>query len=51
MRRLDRRDHLLQLTYLIDIQDQTEVSRLMDELKERMPGCSFSFVTQSNVPG
>lgn len=51
MRRLDRRDHLLQLTYLIDVRDQTEVAELMDELKARMPGCSFSFVAQSNVPG
>jgi hypothetical protein len=51
MRRLDRRDHTLQLTYLIDCQDQDELAGLMDALKEGIPGCSFSFVDQSTMPG
>ena len=51
MRRLDRRNHTLQLTYMVDCQDQDEVSRLMDELKAKLPNCSFSFVDQRNLPG
>jgi hypothetical protein len=51
MRRLDRRDHTLQLTYFLDCKDQEQLTRLMDELRETIPGCSFSFVDQSNVLG
>ena len=49
--RLDRRDHLLQLTYFLDCKDQGELAKLMDELKTGIPDCSFSFIDQSNVPG
>ena len=51
MRRLDRHDQLLQLTYFLDCQDQRELARLMDDLKEHIPDCSFSFVDQQNMPG
>lgn len=51
MRRLDRRDHQLQLTYYVDCKDQTGLSRLMDELRGKMPESSFSFIDQSNMPG
>jgi uncharacterized membrane protein YhiD involved in acid resistance len=51
MRRLDHRDQLLQLTYLLDCKDQDALVTLMDELKARMPSCSFSFIDQSNAPG
>jgi uncharacterized membrane protein YhiD involved in acid resistance len=50
MRRLDRRNHSLQLTYLIDCQDQEELSRLMDALKTELPTSSFSFIDQRNTP-
>jgi len=51
MRRLDRRNHTLQLTYLVDCQDQDELSKLMDELKAELPTCTFSFIDQRNTPG
>lgn len=51
MRRLDRRDHTLQITYLLDCRDQGELTELMDALKQHIPDCSFSFVDQTNMPG
>jgi uncharacterized membrane protein YhiD involved in acid resistance len=51
MRRLDRRDHTLQMTYLLDCKDQEQLTKLMDELKEAIPDCSFSFVDQGNLLG
>jgi uncharacterized membrane protein YhiD involved in acid resistance len=51
MRRLDRRDHTLQLTYLVDCQDEGELCSLMDELKTQLPGSTFSFVDQRTTPG
>jgi uncharacterized membrane protein YhiD involved in acid resistance len=50
MRRLDRHNHALQLTYFLDLQDQQQLARLMDELKSNIPDCSFSFVDQNHVP-
>ena len=50
MRRLDRRDHVLQLTYFLRCKDQQKLSKLMQELHGCMPDCTFSFVDQSNVP-
>lgn len=51
MRRLDRRNHTLQLTYLLDCQDQDELCKLMSELKAELPTSTFSFVDQRNTPG
>jgi uncharacterized membrane protein YhiD involved in acid resistance len=51
MRRLDRRDHALQLTYYLDCEDQHQLARLMDDLKGSIPGCTFSFIDQRNLPG
>jgi hypothetical protein len=51
MRRLDRRDHVLQLTYFLDCKDQSQLAKLMDQLKKGIPDCSFSFIDQSNMPG
>ena len=51
MRRLDRHNHTLQMTYLLDCKDQTVLARLMDDLKEAIPDCSFSFVDQNSMPG
>ena len=50
MRRLDRHNHALQLTYFLDLQDQQQLAKLMDELKSNIPDCSFSFVDQNHVP-
>jgi len=51
MRRLDRHNHTLQMTYFLDCKDQNVLMRLMDDLKNTFPECSFSFVDQSNMPG
>ncbi|MBN1639706.1 MAG: DUF4956 domain-containing protein [Anaerolineae bacterium] len=50
MRRLDRLDHRLQIAYLLECDDQVTVSRLMDALKARIPGCTFSFVDHKSLP-
>ena len=51
MRRLDRRDHVLQLTYLLGCKDQNVLAKLMDELTRNIPDCSFSFIDQNSMPG
>jgi len=51
MRRLDRRDQVLQLTYYVDCTDQAALAKLMDDLRERIPESVYSFVDQSNTPG
>jgi len=50
MRRLDRRNHTLQMTYLLDCKDQDVLTSLMDDLKSALPECSFSFVDQNSMP-
>ena len=51
MKRLDRHNHTLQMTYFMECRDQSELTKLMDDLKVNLPGCTFSFVDQSNLPG
>jgi hypothetical protein len=51
MRRLDRRDRTLHLTYWMDCKDQASLAKLTDDLEKQIPGCSFSFIDQSNTPG
>ncbi len=51
MRRVDRLDNALQLTYLIECADQDQLSGLMGELTRSVPGCSFSFVDSSSTSG
>jgi hypothetical protein len=51
MRRLDRHNNMLQMTYQLDCKDPDVVVRLMDDLKHRLPTCSFSFVDQNTMPG
>ena len=50
MRRLDRTDGQLLLTYYLDCKDQTALAELMDDLRERLPGATFSFVDQRSLP-
>ena len=50
MRRLDRLDQSLQITYLLQCDDQGALSRLMDGLRARLPGCTFSFVDHKSLP-
>ncbi len=50
MRRLDRHSGTLQMTYLLDCRDQDTLARLLTELQQQVPGCSFSFVDQNSLP-
>jgi hypothetical protein len=51
MRRLDRHDHTLQMTFFLDCNDQRLLVGLMNDLRSTVPGCSFSFVDQNSLPG
>lgn len=50
MRRLDRRDHMVQLTYYVDCKDKGKLSELIHALSKGMPDSSFSFVEQDHMP-
>jgi len=50
MRRLDRQEHTVQLTFLLDCKDPQKLARMVDDLKTSLPGCSFSFVDQGDMP-
>ncbi len=49
LRRVDRRDSTIQATYLIPSSDDAALIELMDDLRESMPQCEFSFVEQDNT--
>jgi hypothetical protein len=51
MRRLDRHNETLQMTYQLDCKDQDTLTKLMDELRQKLPTSSFSFIDQNNMPG
>jgi hypothetical protein len=51
MRRVDRLDGTLQLTYMIECKDQDQLAGLMGELTRSMPDCSFSFVDSGHPSG
>ncbi|MFC2030355.1 DUF4956 domain-containing protein [Chloroflexota bacterium] len=50
MRRLDRNDDTLQLTYLLDCKEQDTLVALIDDLRNDVPNSSFSFIDQSDIP-
>jgi uncharacterized membrane protein YhiD involved in acid resistance len=50
MRRLDRRDHTLQITYYVDCQDKGRLSELIHALSSGIPDSSFSFIEQDHMP-
>ena len=50
MRRLDRHEGLLQLTYLMDCRYQEDLTQLMADLQEAAPGCSYSLIDQQTLP-
>ena len=50
MRRLDRRDHTLQLTYYVDFEDKSRMTELISALSSGIPDSSFSFVEQDHMP-
>lgn len=49
LRRVDRRDSTIQATYLIPSSDDAALIELMDDLRESIPHCEFSFVEQDNT--
>ncbi|MCJ7736323.1 MAG: DUF4956 domain-containing protein [Anaerolineae bacterium] len=51
LRRLDRTDSTLQVTYLIDCPSDGMLVALMDDLVAKVPGGEFSFVEQDNTLG
>lgn len=51
LRRIDRRDATIQATYLIPSSDDGLLIALMDELRDQIPECEFSFVEQDNTLG
>ena len=51
MRRLDKRDGLLQATYYINCQDSKKLIGLMDALQEGVPNAAISFVEQKGILG
>ncbi len=51
MRRLDRHNHTLQMTYFLDCSSQVTLMKLMDDLRNAVPECSFSFIDQNSMPG
>jgi uncharacterized membrane protein YhiD involved in acid resistance len=50
MRRLDRQDRTLQITFLLDCKDPQKLARLVDDLEANLADCSFSFVDQGDMP-
>ena len=50
MRRLDRHDGTLQLTYFVDCEDKSRLAELVDELGQDLPESSFSFIDQDHMP-
>jgi len=50
MRRLDRHNGTLQMTYLLACRDQEALAQLLTNLQAKVPGCSFSFVDQNALP-
>jgi len=50
VRRIDYHDQTLQMTYLLDCRDQNTLVALMDDLRQAVPGASFSFIDQHGLP-
>lgn len=50
MRRLDRHDDTLQLTYLLDCKEQGTLVGLINDLRNSFPDSTFSFIDQSDIP-
>jgi hypothetical protein len=50
MRRMDRQDDTLQVTFLLDCPDSQKLAQLVDDLKVQLPEVSFSFVDQGDMP-
>jgi uncharacterized membrane protein YhiD involved in acid resistance len=51
LRRLDRHNQTLQMTYQLHVGDQDALVRLMDSLRQSVPDSSLSFIDQKHMPG
>jgi uncharacterized membrane protein YhiD involved in acid resistance len=51
LRRLDQSNSKIQMTYYVNIRDETSLVRVMDSLKDSYPSSSFSVVEQNNLLG
>ncbi len=51
LRRVDSHNRAWQSTYYIDCPDAATLTRLMDSLKQAVPGCEISFIQQETVLG
>jgi uncharacterized membrane protein YhiD involved in acid resistance len=51
LRRVDSHERAWQSTYYIDCPDAATLTRLMDSLKQAVPGCEISFIQQETVLG
>lgn len=51
LRRVDSHERAWQSTYYIDCPDAATLTRLMDSLKQTVPGCEISFIQQETALG
>jgi hypothetical protein len=51
LRRLDHNDQTLQMTYYVNVNDETALVRIMDVLRSNYPGSVVSLVEQNNLLG
>jgi uncharacterized membrane protein YhiD involved in acid resistance len=51
LRRLDHNDQTLQMTYYVNVRDETSLVRAMDALRSAYPGSVVSLVEQNNLLG
>lgn len=51
LRRVDSHERTWQSTYYIDCPDAATLTRLMDSLKQAIPGCEISFIQQETALG
>jgi len=51
LRRVDSHERAWQSTYYIDCPDAATLTRLMDSLKQAVPGCEISFIQQETALG
>jgi hypothetical protein len=51
LRRLDHNDQHIQMTYYLNVQNETTLVRVMDDLRSTYPGSVVSLVEQNNLLG
>lgn len=51
LRRFDVRDHSFEATYLVDIENEAQLTGLIDRLRQDHPGIGITFIDQHQLPG